>query len=118
MDGGRFYLKQNVQLEPLINQWYGWPHLVAPATAAMNITNSHIKIMKSYVMAPQIHTAAVKNPAMRGGPFLDLDGNRVDSVKRLLDKTVKEQAPMIELAHAIRSLNEMLLNEARGYSLE
>ena len=118
MDSGRYYLNQNVQLEPLINQWYGWPHLVAPATAAMNITNSHIKIMKSYVMAPQIHAAAVKNPAMRGGPFLDLDGNRVDSVKRLLDKTVKEQAPMIELAHAIRSLNEMLLNEARGYSLE
>src|SRR5215469_4577475 len=124
MDSQPLYLKQNVQLEPLINQWYCWPHLVAPATAAMNIANSHVKIMKSYVAAPQMHAAAVKNPAMRGGPFLDLDGSRLDpgsrhdAVKHLLDKTLKEQGQMIELAQAIKSLNALLLDEARGYSLE
>ena len=118
MNSERFYLRQNVQLEPLVNQWYAWPHLVAPATAAMNIANSHVKIMKSYIMAPQVHAAAVKNPAMRGGPFLDLDGNRVNDIKRLLDITLKEQACMIELAKSIKELNELVLNEAKGYSLE
>ncbi|HVQ39978.1 MAG TPA: hypothetical protein VMS31_20730, partial [Pyrinomonadaceae bacterium] len=58
----KLYLKQNVLVEPLFNQWYAWSHLIAPHNAAMNITNSHLKIMKSYVAAPQVHANAVKNP--------------------------------------------------------
>ena len=81
MNNKQYYLKPNVQIEPLFNQWYAWSHLIAPATAAMNIGNSHIKIMKSYIMAPEIHATAVKSPAMRGGPFLDFDSARVGEVK-------------------------------------
>src|SRR5438045_4908995 len=33
------YLKQNVIVEPLINQWYAWSYLIAPAPAAMLIAN-------------------------------------------------------------------------------
>jgi L-ascorbate metabolism protein UlaG (beta-lactamase superfamily) len=114
----KLYLKENVQAEPLVNSWPAWPHIIAPAQAAMNIANSHVRIMKSYIAAPEVHAAAVKNPAMRGGPFLDVSTNRVGEVKSLMEKTVKEQAHMIELAGAIKSLNELLMNEARGYSLE
>lgn len=118
MDNGKVYLRHNVQLEPLFNQWYAWPLLIAPATAAMNIANSHLKIMKSYVAAPQIHAAANKNPAMRGGPFIDYDGKRVDEIKALMERTVREQADKIKFAEAIAGANELLLNEAKGYSLE
>lgn len=118
MEVQKLYLKQNVQLDPLFNQWYAWPHLIAPATAAMNVANSHVRIMKSYVQAPQIHAAAVKNPAMRGGPFLDFDTKRSHEIKALLDKTVTEQAHLIAFADAIKSLNNTLLTEARGHSLE
>ncbi len=118
MNNGKVYLRQNVQLEPLFNQWYAWPLLIAPATAAMNIANSHIKIMKSYVMAPQIHAAANKNPAMRGGPFIDYEGKRVDEIKALMERTIKDQADKIKFAEAIASANELLSNEAKGYSLE
>src|SRR6185369_4110912 len=65
-DNSQVYLKQNVQLEPLVNQWYAWSHLVAPASAAMNIANLHLRIMKSYIASPQIHANAVKNPDMLG----------------------------------------------------
>jgi hypothetical protein len=65
------YLRQNVQVEPLVESWYAWSHLISPATAAMNIVDRHLKIMQSYVQAPQVHAAAVKNPAMLGGPFID-----------------------------------------------
>ena len=41
------YLKSNVQLEPLVDQWYGWSHLIPPATAARNLTERHFKIMDS-----------------------------------------------------------------------
>jgi hypothetical protein len=58
------YLKQNVQVEPLIDQWYAWSHLIPPATLARNITERHLKIMDSYITSPQIHANAVKNPKM------------------------------------------------------
>lgn len=118
MDNGKLYLRSNIQIEPLFNQWYAWPHLVAPATAAMNIANAHLKIMKSYVMAPHIHAAANKNPAMRGGPFIDYDGKRVDEIKGLLERTQKEQTEKIKFAESIAKLNQLLVNEAKGYSLE
>jgi L-ascorbate metabolism protein UlaG (beta-lactamase superfamily) len=118
MDDHRFYLKPNVQVEPLYNQWYCWTHLISPAPAAMNIANSHLKIMKSYVASPQIHANAVKNPALLGGPFIDYEGGRVQEIKALLEKTVKEQAHMIELAESIKRLQETLRNEAKGHSLE
>jgi L-ascorbate metabolism protein UlaG (beta-lactamase superfamily) len=112
------YLRQNVQVEPLVESWYAWSHLISPATAAMNIVDRHLKIMQSYVQAPQVHAAAVKNPAMLGGPFIDYDGKRVDEIQALIDKTKRDQAQMLALTEAIKQLDQMLRLEAKGYSLE
>ena len=112
------YLKQNVKMEPLFNQWYAWSHLISPAPAAMNVANLHLKIMKSYVAAPQIHANAVKNPAMLGGPFIDYDGGRVNEITELMERTTREQAHMIEFAEAVRVLDDLLKAEAKGFSLE
>lgn len=112
------YLKPNVVIEPLFNRWYAWSHLISPATAAMNITGRHLKIMNSYIQAPQIHAAAVKNPKMLGGPFMDFNGGRVEDVKHLRDKTSKEQALLIEFSEAVKELDRMLKNSGKGYSLE
>lgn len=118
MESAKYYLKQNVLMEPLFNQWYAWSHLIAPASAAMNVANLHIKIMKSYIAAPLVHANAVKNPAMLGGPFIDYEGGRVAEIKALLDKTIKEQAHMIEFAMSVQALDNLLRNEAKGLSLE
>lgn len=118
MSAPTFYLKQNVKAEPLFNQWYAWAQLIAPASAAMNITNLHLKIMKSYVAAPQVHANAVKNPKMLGGPFIDYDGGRVEEIRELMERTTAEQAHMIRFAEAVKELDEMLKREAKGYSLE
>ena len=112
------YLKQNVLAEPLFNQWYAWPGLIAPATASMFIANSHMKIMQSFVSAPQVHVSALKNPAMRGGPFINYGTNRAGDVKTLMEKTAKDRAHMLEFASAIHTINELLDNEAAGHSLE
>jgi L-ascorbate metabolism protein UlaG (beta-lactamase superfamily) len=114
----KYYLKPNLMCEPLFNQWYAWTHLISPHTAAMNIANWHLKIMRSYVAAPQIHANAVKNPAMLGGPFIDYGGGRTDEIKELIDRTTKEQARMIQFAESVRELEETLMSEAKGYSLE
>src|SRR5947209_18149642 len=97
------YLRQNVQVEPLIDHWYAWPHLIPPATAARNITERHLKIMESYINAPQIHANAVKNPKMLGGPFIDYQGNRVDEIRALRDRIKKDRAHLLELSEIGRA---------------
>ncbi len=118
MTGKPLYLRQNVLVEPLINQWYAWAYLVSPATSALYITNLHLKIIRSFIASPQIHISALKNPAMIGGPFIAHDSSRVGEIKDLLERTVKEQAQMLEFAEAVKTLNELLTTEADGYSLE
>jgi len=112
------YLKPNAVIEPLFDSWYAWSHLISPATAAMNISKRHMEIMNSYIMAPRIHSEAVKNPKMLGGPFMDFEGDRSDDIKELKKKTLEKQKPLIELSKAINELNNMLLEKASGYSLE
>lgn len=117
MTSPKVYLKQNVLVEPLINQWYAWSGLIPPATAAMFVANSHLKIMQSFVAAPQTHVAALKNPAMRGGPFISYGTGLVGEIKNLIEKTAQEQSHLLELATAIQQLSNTL-NEADGCSLE
>jgi L-ascorbate metabolism protein UlaG (beta-lactamase superfamily) len=118
MERKLFYLKPNVVIEPLIDRWHAWPHLISPATLAMNIVGRHLKIMNSYLQAPQIHAAAIKNPKMLGGPFMDYNGSRIEDVKRLKEDTIKNRAKLIELHSAIFELDKMLKTYAKGYSLE
>jgi L-ascorbate metabolism protein UlaG (beta-lactamase superfamily) len=112
------YLRPNVQVEPLVDQWYAWSYLIPPATAARNLTERHLKIMDSYLSAPQVHAAAVKNPRMLGGPFIDYDAGRVDEIRALRDKTKRRRAALIEVSAALGQLDELLRSEAKGYSLQ
>lgn len=112
------YLKPNVIAEPLVNSWYAWPHLIPPHTAAMYMANWHLKIMESFVSAPQVHVSALKRPEMVGGPFMDCQPNKTPAVNELLQRLKKEQETMIRLASAIKELDQKLLREAGGYSLD
>jgi L-ascorbate metabolism protein UlaG (beta-lactamase superfamily) len=112
------YLRPNIQVEPLFDCWYAWSYLIPPATAARNLTERHLKIMDSYINAPQVHANAVKNPKLLGGPFMDYGGKRVDEVKSLKDRTKRMRPHLIELSNAIASLDEILRTQAKGFSLQ
>src|SRR5438270_4571436 len=118
MENRVFYLRQNVQVEPLVDHWYAWPHLISPANAARNITERHLKIMDSYISNPQIHANAVKNPKMMGGPFIDYGGKRVNEIRELRDRIRKERSQLLELSAAIGALDAMLRENAKGHSLQ
>lgn len=113
-----YYFKPNVIIGPLVDKWYAWTHLISPATAAMNIVERHLKIMNSYIQAPMIHEAAVKNPKMLGGPFMDYETRRVEEIKELKADILDKQANAIALSDAIKELDRMLKNKAKGASLE
>jgi L-ascorbate metabolism protein UlaG (beta-lactamase superfamily) len=118
MSGEQLFLKHNVIIEPLVDNWYAWAHLIPPATAAMNIANRHLRIMESYVNSPNAHRAAVKNPLMAGGPFVDYQDQRVEEVAALIENTRRERGDLLRLAEAIKQLDQTLLAEADGSSLE
>ena len=96
------YLKSNLVIEPLYDKWYAWSHLISPATAAMNTVARHHAIIESYIAAPSIHAEAVLNSKMRGGPFMDFGGKRVEEVKTLQQESFKQQQKVIEFAKAIK----------------
>jgi L-ascorbate metabolism protein UlaG (beta-lactamase superfamily) len=118
LNNEEFYLRQDIQVEPLIDHWYAWPHLIPPQTAARNITERHLKLMDSYISAPQIHANAVKNPKMMGGPFIDYGGKRVDEIRALRDYIRKERSQLLELSAALNALDAMLRESAKGHSLQ
>lgn len=113
-----YYLKPTIKAEPLIWQWYAWPHLIPPINAACNIVERHLKIMQSYVQNPQIHSQAVKDPKLLGGPFIDLDGQKVEEIKDLVNQTKKDCEQLISLQDAFKELDRALQTEAEGDSLE
>lgn len=112
------YLKSTIKAEPLIWQWYAWPHLIPPITAACNIVERHLKIMQSYVQNPQIHSQAVQDPNLLGGPFIDLDGQKIDEIKDIISQTKKDCEQLIFLNDAFKELDKILQTEAQGDSLE
>ncbi len=113
----KVFLRQNALAEPLFNRWYAWPYLVSPVTAPMYVGNLHLRLMESFVANPQVHIAALKNPEMSGGPFLSLDESKVPAVERLIDKTRRQSAPLLEFADAVRDLTRILMTRADGASL-
>ncbi|MEQ9310664.1 MAG: MBL fold metallo-hydrolase [Balneolaceae bacterium] len=118
MELEKYYLKPNVVIEPLVDKWYAWSHLISPATFALNLTGRHLKIMNSYIKAPLLHKQAVKNPLMLGGPFMDYESDKTEEVQTLLEETIENRKELIEFSEAIKKLDTLLSEEAVGYSLE
>jgi L-ascorbate metabolism protein UlaG (beta-lactamase superfamily) len=118
MNTDALYLRADVQVEPLFDSWYAWSYLIPPATAARNLTERHLKIMDSYISAPEVHADAVRNPKMLGGPFIDYAGKRVDEIAALRDRTKRDQADLIQLSQAINALDRLLQQQAKGFTLQ
>jgi len=117
MENDLLYLRPNIQVEPLFDHWYAWSYLIPPATAARYLSERHLKIMNSYISAPQVHANAVKNPRLLGGPFIDYGGGRVGEIEQLREQTKRRYPHLLELSAAIASLEEMLRTQATGFSL-
>ena len=111
-------LRPDVIAEPLVNQWYGWSYLVPPAPHARYLTESQLPILESFVENPQVHVAALKDPAMAGGPFIQYGPERRDEIKALLEQTKQDQRHLLLLSKAIGQLEQILSASPRGQSLE
>jgi L-ascorbate metabolism protein UlaG (beta-lactamase superfamily) len=113
-----FYLKANLVAEPLVDGWYAWSHLIPPATFSRNLTERHLKIIDSYIESPETHEAAVANPMLLGGPFMDLPQRRVEEVRELRETILRERQRFVALSRSLEELDAILREQALGFSLE
>ncbi|WP_414170135.1 MBL fold metallo-hydrolase [Streptoverticillium reticulum] len=111
-------LRPDVVVEPLVDRWYAWSHLLSPATAARNIARRHLPIMTSYLAAPAVHQRSARTPALAGGPFMELDGDRSADVEALVEATRRRAARLLQLDAAVDALQDLLADADPGAPLE
>jgi L-ascorbate metabolism protein UlaG (beta-lactamase superfamily) len=109
------YLQTDLIVEPLINQWYAWPLLVSPHSAALITANHHMRMLESFVQHPEHHRRMAAT--MKGGSFVDLDAAFVPQVRQWLQRA-RQSAEQLELAKAIEQLSQLCASFEKGASLE
>ncbi|MFK8017906.1 MAG: MBL fold metallo-hydrolase [Gammaproteobacteria bacterium] len=117
-DSPKMYLKEEVYFEPLFNQWYAWPYLIPPVTAARFMVKSHKRVMSSFVKNYKLHILAVNQPGMEGSDFLDCREDQVADIQALVADIDEKHADYVALCDAVTELDEMLRNHTSGESIE
>lgn len=113
------YLREDVYIDPLVNQWYAWPNLIAPVTYAMYMTKTHKRLMNSFVNNYELHIIANQDAGMAGGgEFVDCTREQVDDVRRLIDKFETRHGLCRELCEAVGQLDALLRGHTSGESIE
>lgn len=110
------YLRPSVIAQPAVHRWYAVPQLLAPGPSAMNLANRYLRIMRSFVRLPAMHSKGSRSEP-GSGRFLDVDESRVGEIQALVEHSVQRLAPQLEFAQAVAELDELLLG-AGGLSLE
>ncbi len=115
----RWYLREDAYVDPLINNWYAWPNLIAPVTYSMYMTRTHRRLMSSFVKNAQLHIMANEDPNLAGGgEFVDCSMEQLEQVKALLARYDSEFAVYGELAAAVKDLDALVKQHKSGESME
>lgn len=113
----RYFLRDDVAVEPVIAGWYGWSYLLPPQTLARFMRNRFIPIMESYLDSPEVHAAAVRQPRMHGGPWVHAH-EHYDTIATWWRDTAPRRAKLDELFDAIRQLEDEILPRYTGQCLD
>jgi len=118
-DENCWYLREDVYVDPLINNWYAWANLVAPITYAMYMTRTHRRLMNSFVKNAELHILAHQDPELAGGgEFVDCSLEQLDQVKALLARYDSEFAIYGQLANAVKELDTLVKQHKSGETIE
>lgn len=115
--GRKLWLRPDVKIQPLVDRWPAWPHLLAPAQQALNLAFRYIPALESFVAAPEVHVAASRDQSMYGGPFVDLPASDVEHVKSYLADIENRRAEGLAFARQFREYDQNLVSTASGYCL-
>lgn len=113
-----YYLKEEVYLEPLIQNWFAWPYMIPPVSCAMIFSERITKLMKSFVKNHKLHIAASSNKKLAGGDFVNCRPEQVADVQALLDTIEHDYQDYFTIRQGLTELNQYLEENAKGFALE
>jgi L-ascorbate metabolism protein UlaG (beta-lactamase superfamily) len=113
-----FRLKTSTAVEPLVNRWTAWSHVVSPIACSLHLRNYQLELLRAFLKNPSAHVRACQDPRLRSGRFVDIPLERVAEVEDLLRTTELRQGHNIELAKCLIDFHNYLVKEARGLSLD
>ena len=114
----KFRFADSTLIEPLINQWPAWSHLLSPVSASLHLLHHQIPTLQSYIKNPALHFSLARDPKYAGSPFSDVPPHRVGEMQELLATTQEKQRANLEFARALSDFHNWLVDEAKGQCLE
>src|SRR5215210_2510265 len=119
MTGKRLYrLADSTAIEPLVNKWAAWAHIVPPVTSSLYLRNYQLKVLESFLENPGAHVEACQSRKLRSGPFVDIGLERVGEVEAFLANTRAVMRENLALADGLLEFHNRLAQKAKGESLE
>ncbi|NET07738.1 MAG: NAD-dependent epimerase/dehydratase family protein [Symploca sp. SIO2B6] len=85
------YLKPNVIIEPLFNQWYAWSYLISPATAAVAFPKNSSEPLSKNKVTQTIDEFLAKLTSLDIKLWVDGERLRCNAPKGILTPTLKTQ---------------------------
>jgi L-ascorbate metabolism protein UlaG (beta-lactamase superfamily) len=113
-----YRLGKSTVVEPLVNRWAAWAHLVPPVASSLHLQHYQLNLLQSYLDDPKFHVQACRDRKLRSGPFVDIPVERAPEVAALLASTRAQMADNLELATSLMEFHKLIVKEATGHSLE
>ncbi|MEP6912148.1 MAG: MBL fold metallo-hydrolase [bacterium] len=113
----KFRLAAATTVEPLVNLWPAWPHLIPPVTASLHLLHHQVVTLQSYLKSPATHVRLARDPEYAGGPFSNIPEHRAGEMQELLIRTEEKQRASLEFARALTEFHNRLVDEANGQCL-
>src|SRR5690606_13880057 len=113
----RYLLRPDVVVEPLVAGWHATSHLLSPLSFGLITARRHLPLLESHRADPEAHEAAVQDPDLLGGPFVDLPLHRLSDAREFLHWTQTTLWRQLELARALEALWQLLAERADGHSM-
>jgi L-ascorbate metabolism protein UlaG (beta-lactamase superfamily) len=111
------FLRPDAIIEPLVDGFYAWLHVVTPVQAAMNLAFTQVPLLESYLQSPMVHIKASRNPELRGGFFIGIEEARSGEVRDLLTSIKRDRAEMLDFAAAVAEAEDLVRSNATGFDL-
>lgn len=113
-----YRLGASMAVEPLLNRWLAWSHLIPPIPASLHLRRYQLPLLQSYLKDPGVHAAACKDPKLRSGRLVDIPERKAAEIERLLAETESKLRDNLKLAEYVIDFQNYLANRVKGESLD
>lgn len=117
-DRPTYQLSESTVVEPLMDQWVAWTHVLSPVASCLHLLKYQLNTLASYLKNPEIHVTACRNPKLLGGPFINIPVQRKQEVESLYGRIQTHRADELQLAKDLLEFQRYLVREAKGQSIE